>query len=187
MKDSLKLKDIYKASTILKNGGVVIFPTDTVWGIGCRFDDKKAIERIYQMKKTPNEQKFPILVSNVGQVKKIARVTRIGQHLIRKYWPGALTIIMPAKKNNQEIGFRMPNHKLVLDLIEKADVAIIGTSANFHGEPSPKRFEDLDPALIKLADFTLRGHCHLGVESTVIDITVNPPKILRKGTITSII
>ena len=86
-----------KAVDILKAGGIVIFPTDTVYGIGCRFDDQKAINRIYQIKGTPKDQSFPLLVSNISQVKKLAIITKIGQKLIDEYWPGALTIILPSR------------------------------------------------------------------------------------------
>jgi len=193
-------KDLNKAASILKSGGVVIFPTDTVYGIGCRFDDQKAIERLYQIKKAPKDQKFPILVSNINQVKQLAKVNKIAQKLISKYWPGGLTLILnstrrkPGLKFGQKldykpglkptkIGFRMPDSKLALDLIDKIGVPIIGTSANFHGQSTPKRFKEIDPQLIKLADFTISGECQGQVESTVVDATVNPPRILRQGAV----
>src|SRR4030042_6849749 len=83
-----------KAAQIFHSGGVVIFPTDTIYGIGCRYDNKKAIDRIYKIKKTPRNQPYPILVSSLNQVKKFAKITNPAQKLIEKYWPGALTIIL---------------------------------------------------------------------------------------------
>jgi len=174
--------NIKKAVSILRSGGIIIFPTDTVYGIGCRFDDQKAIERLYQIKNIPKDQKFPILVSKTSQVKSLAVITEIGRQLISKYWPGALTIILPGL-NAEKIGFRMPNSKLVLDLINKVGVPIIGTSANFHGQKPPKSFAELDPKIIKLADFTIKGRCQKGIQSTVVDATSGPPKILRQGAI----
>jgi len=192
-------KDLHKAASVLRRGGIVIFPTDTVYGIGCRFDNKDAISRLYQIKGTSKDQPFPILVSDVNQVKKLAEVNNLAQNLIDKYWPGALTIILPGLStypkpgleqlykpglnalNAEKIGFRMPNSKLVLDLINKVGVPIIGTSANFHGQKPPKSFAELDPKIIKLADFTIKGRCQKGIESTVVDATIDPPKILRQG------
>lgn len=167
---------------ILKKGGVVIFPTDTVYGIGCRYDDKKAVNRIYKIKDRPKSQPFPYLVSNIQQVKKIADVTPIAQELIDKHWPGGLTIILKSR-HNQKIGFRMPNHKELLLVIDMLGVPIIGTSANFHGQPPPASFDELDPKLIQLADFVIGGRAGGGIESTVVDTTVDPIKILRKGAI----
>ena len=190
-------KDLKRAVEIFKKGGVVIFPTDTVYGIGCRFDDQSAISRIYRIKKTPKNQKFPVLVSNINQLKKIARVTKTAEKLIGKYWPGGLTIILyhkpglrsgkkldykPGLKSGK-IGFRMPDSDLIRFLIGEVGVPLIGTSANFHGQKSVTRFKDLDPKLVKLVDMTISGECQKGVESTVVDATVTPPKILRQGAV----
>lgn len=191
-------KEIEKAAQILKNGGVIIFPTDTVYGIGCWFDSKQAVNRIYQIKGTPKDQPFPILVSNIKQVEALAEIPDIARELMQKYWPGGLTIILPGLSTyfkpglkqlhkpgleHAKLGFRMPDSSLVMTLIEKAGKPIIGTSANFHGATAPKSFEELDPEFIKLADYVLKGECKLGVESTVVDVTFNPPKILRQGAV----
>ena len=173
-----------KAIAILKKGGIVIFPTDTVYGIGCRFDDKDAISHLYKIKKTPSGQPLPILVSDLSQVEKLALINKTREELIKKYWPGALTIILRSKKNKEKIGFRMPDSELDRSLIDGVGEPVIGTSANFHGSKPPKSYEELDADFAKLADFVVEGECQLGQESTVIDATVNPPKILRKGAIT---
>ena len=175
---------IKKASAILKGGGIVIFPTDTVYGICCRIDDKGAISRLYKIKKTPVTQPFPILVSDLSQVEKLAVINKTGEKLIKKFWPGALTIILRSKKGREKIGFRMPDSSMVTSIIDGVGVPIIGTSANFHGSKAPKSYKELDPNFTKLADIVLKGECQLGMESTVVDATVDPPKILRKGAIT---
>ena len=194
-------KDLKKAARVLKAGGIVIFPTDTVYGIGCRFDDQRAIARLYQIKGTPRNQPLPILVSKTSQVNSLATITKIGKKLISKYWPGGLTIALPGlstyskpgseqlcesglnAEKTEKIGFRMPNSKLVLVLINQIGVPIIGTSANFHGQEPSKSFAELDPNLIKLADFVIKGKCQTGIESTVVDATVDPPRILRQGAV----
>lgn len=174
--------NLEKAIEVLLRGGVVIFPTDTVWGIGCRFDNQEAVSRIYKIKGTPAAQPFPILASNVSQAAAIAEINEAARKLMEKYWPGGLTIIMETKDGKRKIGFRMPDLQSLRFIIDKAG-PIIGTSANFHGQPAPTRFEDLDPQFVKLADLVLAGETKSGVESTVIDATVDPPKIIRYGAV----
>lgn len=178
-----KLLEIKKAAEILKNGGVVIFPTDTVYGIGSRFDDQVALNRIYKIKSRPGGQPFPVLVSSISQVESQAVITSSARKLIGKYWPGGLTIILNSKKGNGKIGFRMPRSSLITLLIDLAGVPIIGTSANFHGQKPAASFGELDPKLIELADFIIKGKSSGGIESTVVDATFDPPKILRQGAV----
>lgn len=181
MPEESKSKSITRAIEASKSGGVVIFPTDTVYGIGCVFDNEIAVERIYKIKGTKKSQPFPILVSNINQVTEIAEMSDYARELIDKHWPGGLTIILPA--GSKKIGFRMPNSDIVRSIIEKVGKPIVGTSANFHGQPAPKSYEELDPNFTKLADFVLAGECKLSQESTVVDVTVSPPIILRQGAV----
>lgn len=175
---------IEKAIRVLKNGGIVIFPTDTVYGIGCRIDNRAAVDRIYQIKNTPKDQPFPVLISSVDQLRKYAKITKQAENLIKKHWPGALTIILQSKKSKEQIGFRMPDSSVIKALVEGVGMPIIGTSANFHKSAPPKTYEELDSNFTKLADFVLKGECKLGKESTVVDATGDVPKILRQGAIT---
>ena len=175
---------IKEAIAVLKKGGIVIFPTDTVYGIGCRFDDKEVISRLYKIKKTPTGQPFPILVTKLSQVEDLASINKTAEELIKKLWPGALTIILQSKKNKEKIGFRMPDSSLVRSIISGVGVPVIGTSANFHGFQAPKSYKELDSDFIKLSDFVLKGECQLGMESTVVDATGDVPKVLRQGVIT---
>ena len=194
----VRRKDLEKAARILKGGGVVIFPTDTVYGIGCRFDDQKAIDRIYQIKGTPKVQPFPILVSSIKQVNKIAKVNKVAKSLISKYWPGGLTIILPSfdpvsrQANNvarygivsgHKLGIRMPDSKLIQTLIKLVGTPLVGTSANFHGAKTPTSFGEFDPEFVKLADYAVKGECKKGIESTVVDATENEIRIIRQGAI----
>lgn len=175
--------NLKKAAEILKSGGVLVFPTDTVYGIGCIYDNQKALERIHKIKNRPQDQPFPILVSSINQAGKIVQINDTAKKLMEKYWPGGLTIVLQGKNSKSKIGVRMPNSKIALSLIEKAGNPIIGTSANFHGKKPVADFESLDPELVRLADYVIKGKCEGGHESTVVDVTVNPPKVLRKGAI----
>ena len=174
---------VKEAIRVLKKGGIVIFPTDTVYGIGCCFDRPKAVDRIYKIKNTPRGQPFPVLVSKADQLRQYVQVTMQAENLIKKYWPGALTIVLQSKGGKNKIGFRMPDSSLIKLLIDGVGVPIIGTSANFHGSMPPKSYEELDAGFTKFADFILKGKCKLGVESTVVDATIDHPEVLREGAI----
>lgn len=178
-----KSQDLAKAAGILKSGGVVIFPTDTVYGIGCRYDLPKAVDRVQAIKNTPKSQAFPILVSSIAQAKKLVKVNEIAQKLIDIYWPGALTIILESQKGDQKIGVRLPASSTTRELIKLTGTPIIGTSANIHGHGAVKSSKDLDPDLTKQVDYILKAEAEGTVESTVVDATVSPPKIIRQGAV----
>jgi len=176
-----KSTDIENTVNILRQGGVVVFPTDTVYGIGCRFDRQEAVARIQNIKKS--NQHFPLLISDVKTAHQMAIVTPQAQHFMDRYWPGALTLILEAKVKHEKIGLRLPDSDQLREIIDKVGVPIVGTSANFHGQKTAATFSELDPNLVKLADFVVRGTCKLGKESTVVDATFNPPKLVRQGAV----
>jgi len=181
--EKLKSRQIDKAAEILKSGGVVIFPTDTVYGIGTIYDNVHAVNKIYRIKQTPKTQKFPILIADINQIKDLVIINDVAKSLIKKYWPGALTILVNLKNKDVKIGIRMPNSQIVNSLIAKVGKPIIGTSANIHGQKTPTALNELDPKIIKMADFTIEEEYGEKIESTVVDTTVSPPKILRQGAI----
>lgn len=185
-------KSIDEAIKILRDGGIVIFPTDTAFGIGCRIDSKKAIERLFNVCKRPKNQATPVLVDSVEMAQEYLQPIRkkVIEKLVKVYWPGALTIVLPCKTNKvpelvrgkgNNLGVRIPNHKVVLSIVKGVGVPILGPSANFHGEKTPYNFEDLDENLIELVDYVVSGECALKNPSTVIDCSKNTWKILRQG------
>jgi L-threonylcarbamoyladenylate synthase len=176
-----KLEDLNKAVAVLKNGGVVVFPTDTVYGIGCKWNNNTAIARIRHIKSS--NQNFPILVANIKQAHEIGKISPQALHLINRYWPGGLTVLVKSRSSDQKIGIRMPASETVKYLVENTGCPIIGTSANLHEQPSPTSSKELDPKIVNLADFVINGECEEGVESTVIDSTVMPIKIIRSGAV----
>lgn len=182
-KERFKLtEEIKTAARILAAGGVVVFPTDTVYGVGAKFDDEKALAKIHKIKGTLQSQDMPVLIDDKSYLKKLGcRVTPAAAKLIDKFWPGALTVIFNSKYG--KIGLRIPNHLLTLSLIKVTGFPITGTSANLHGNPAPKKFADIDKNFIKRVDFVLKGKCTLGIESTIIDATKEPVKILRMGAV----
>ncbi|MBL7159732.1 threonylcarbamoyl-AMP synthase [Candidatus Microgenomates bacterium] len=182
---------IKKAVKILKQGGIVIFPTDTAYGIGCRIDDKKAVERLFKIRKKPKTQAVPVLVSSIEMAENylLAFGNKI-RDLMKKHWPGGLTIIyscqtkkipLLVRGGGENLGVRVPDHQIPLLLIKELGMPMIGTSANFHGEKTAYCFEDLNQELIKKVDYVIKGECQKGKASTVIDCSKKPWKVLRQG------
>ena len=186
-------QELQKVIEVLKNGGIVIFPTDTAFGIGCRIDDEKTVDRLFTIRKRPRLQATPVLVSSIGQaLPYLDCPSDIVRHFMKTYWPGALTIITPCKKNKiyspirgggETIGIRMPDHSDILTVIAAVGVPILGPSANIHGEKTPFLFKDLDPVLVRQVDFVLKGICKEKVVSTVVDCSVDPYTIIRQGAV----
>lgn len=188
------MDEVTNGVEILKNGGIVIFPTDTAFGIGCRIDDEDAIKRLFTIRKRPETKAVPVLVSDLHMAQKYLQTVPqdIIDTLVKPYWPGALTIVLQCNEKRipalvrgggNTIGLRVPNHLTTLALINGVGVPVIGTSANFAGENTPYYFEDLDSELVKKVDFVVPGECHIREASTVIDCTVNPWKVLRHGAV----
>jgi L-threonylcarbamoyladenylate synthase len=186
---------IDQAVKILNQGGIVIFPTDTAFGIGCRIDNENSVQKLFKIRKRPESQAVPVLVSSLEMAKKYIDggiPEKVVQDLVNPYWPDALTIILKANKDKvpslvrgggETIGIRMPNNQTILEVIKKVGVPILGPSANFHGEETPFDFDDLDSNLVSLVDYVVQGECSVKSASTVIDCTQNPWKVLRQGAI----
>ncbi|MEK7571008.1 MAG: L-threonylcarbamoyladenylate synthase [Patescibacteria group bacterium] len=185
---------IQQAITILNQGGVGIFPTDTAFGIGCRMDNEVAITRLFRLRRRPKTQATPVLVSGIAmaQAYLLPIPEQVKRDLLEKYWPGALTIVLPCKKEKvsefvrgegNNLGVRQPNHQVAQSLIAGVGVPLLGPSANFHGEQTPYSIEGLDRELMKLVDFVLPGECTVKEASTVINCAVEPWEILRQGAV----
>lgn len=188
-------REIEEAVTILNNDGVIVYPTDTAFAVGCRIDHKKAIERLFKIRKRPRTQATPVLVDTVKMAQEYLKPIpkEVIDKLIEPYWPGALTIILDCnivkvpefvRGGRNTLGVRIPNHKVVRAIIRGVGVPILGPSANFHGGKTPYRMEELDKEFVKQVDFVVEGECPVGNVSTVIDCTVRPWKVLRRGAIT---
>lgn len=191
----MSYSDIQKAILILKQGGLVVFPTDTAFAVSCRMDDKKAVERLFKWRKRPASQAAPVLTEDM--VKMVQRYLlpipeEVTNALIEPYWPGALTIVLPCKikkvlkmvrGSGKTLGVRIPGHPIARHLIRKTDVPLLGPSANFHGASTPYRYQDLDKEFLKGVDLVLEGECPIGLISTVVDCSEKPWKIIRNGAV----
>lgn len=157
---------VYKrAKTVLRSGGVIVFPTDTVMGIGCLMDNAEAIQHLYKVKKRSIDQPTAVLVSSLGMAVKIMKnqPDKYLQKLLNKFWPGGLSIVMEASEvvpqsimgKTKEIGIRIPRFQPLTELISDIGIPLVATSANFKGERTPVGWKDIDPELLKLVDFVI--------------------------------
>lgn len=171
-----------KAIKILKSGGVIAFPTETVFGIGASMKHKKAIRRIFKIKDRPRNKPLQILVENLEQAQKLGKFNKKTLKLAKKGWPGPLTLVVYKTRKvsklitggSSKVGLRIPDHKIALELINQCG-PIVATSANISGEEPALTAKRL---LVKV-DYILNGKVKSGRASTVIDATKSL-KVLRK-------
>ncbi|GIU68673.1 MAG: tRNA threonylcarbamoyladenosine biosynthesis protein [Candidatus Pacearchaeota archaeon] len=186
----LSTKEIKKAAELIKNGEVVAFPTETVYGLGANALNPEAVKKIFKAKGRPSDNPLIVHISNLNQLKKIAFVNKKAKNLIKNLWPGPLTIILKKKKivpkevtaNLESVAVRMPKNKIALKLIELSGVPIAAPSANISGKPSGTCFEDvLEDFNGKISAIIKSKHCDFGIESSVVDLTEKNPVLLRPG------
>lgn len=189
-KDEEKIKE---AAQYIKNGGIVAFPTETVYGLGADALNEEAVKKIFIAKGRPQDNPLIVHVASKDLSKYVKEVPEIAQKLMDKFWPGPLTIILNKKDtvpyvtsaNLDTIGVRMPDNEVARKLIELSGTAIAAPSANISGRPSPTDIERCIEDLDGRVDCIIGGSkSKIGVESTIVDCTVTPPLVLRPGGIT---
>ena len=188
-------KDLQAAATLIDQGGVVVFPTDTVYGIGCDPWNADAIEQLYVAKRRPEEKGLPILISDISMLDRVTdgALNPLVTQAIGRFWPGALTLIVPRHPSLPEniapgdtIAVRLPNLELTRELIRLAGGALATSSANISGEAAAISAESAYNMLAeRVAAIVDGGTAPGGTSSTILDCTVEPPRVLREGPITS--
>jgi len=179
------------AAGFIKNGGLVAFPTETVYGLGANALNAKAVSTLFEAKKRPLDNPPIVHVANPEDIERLVEeISPEAEKLMEKFWPGPLTLIFKRSKlvpdvtvaGLDTIAIRMPRHNVALALIRESDCPIAAPSANLAGKPSPTTaqhvLDDLDGRIDAVLD---AGPTTIGVESTVLDLTVEPPQILRPG------
>ncbi len=183
-------KILGRIASKVKNGGIIIFPTDTIYGIGCDPLNKEAIERIFAIKTRLRSKGLPILCDNVESVKKIAQVPEIAYQYIERYWPGKLTIIFSSTGliskevtgSLDTVAVRIPGNNFTIKLISEVGGLLIGTSANKSNSEVPKNIEEIQEQISEDIDFIIDAGPVKDIKpSTILDITSSVPKIIRKG------
>jgi L-threonylcarbamoyladenylate synthase len=180
---------IQKAREIIAAGRLVIFPTDTVYGLATDPFNEAAVLRLIDAKRRDEAKGFPILVANLEMAKELVKFSSMALSIASKFWPGALTLVLPLRKSmpsivtgdRQTLGVRVPDHPIARQL---AEIPIIGTSANISGRESPLSAEDAINQLGDSVDLVLdTGPTKEGIASTIIDLTTKTPRIIREGAI----
>lgn len=181
---NIAMEKLDEAVKILKSGGVIIFPTETVYGIGGLASIENAVKRIYEIKGRSFNKPLQILISDISQVELFAsEISDKAKILMKEYWPGPLTLVFKKKSgifdiitaSGNTVGLRMPDNQTVLELIRQAG-PIAASSANLSGEPDPTSADEVKIEADLLLD---GGKCKMGKASKVIDVSVDPPVILR--------
>ena len=188
-------QDIAKAANIIKEGGIVAFPTETVYGLGANAMDADAVAKIYEAKGRPSDNPMIVHISRASDIGQLTRMLSPDiVAIIENFWPGPLTIIVKKRPEVPDkttggldtVAVRMPDSKAALDLITFAGCPIAAPSANLSGSPSPTRAKDVVADMDGRIDGIIEGEdCRVGIESTVLDLTGDVPTILRPGIITA--
>lgn len=178
---------------IIKTGGIVIFPTETVYGIGVNGLNETAIKKLYEVKQRPINKPISLLVNSIDMIEKVAKdISEIEYDLIKKFFPGPLTIVLKKKDcvpdsltaGFDTVGIRMPENEIALKLIEYAGVPIATPSANISGKPSGTNLKEIMKDFNDNVDYFIDGGLSkIGIASTIVQIIDDIPHILRKGKI----
>jgi len=173
---------IHEAASVLRRGGLVAFPTETVYGLGANLEDPQAIQELYQIKERPFEKQVTLHIADRQALESSGvLVSPIARKLTDHFWPGPLTIVL-ARSDGSTLGLRMPSHPVALALLREAKVPVVAPSANRHGNPPPQTAQEVLRDLADRIDLLLdAGPTPVGIESTVLDVAADPPKILRRG------
>ncbi len=183
------------AATVLRDGGIIVFPTETVYGLGALADSCFGPHELFEVKVRPNTLPIPLLVETEDALDTYGiEVPEYAHNLAREFWPGAITLVVKAsdavprdfRAPDGSIGLRSPDHEVVMELIQAAGGPLFATSANTHGNPAPSSFDEMEPRIISHADVVLDGgETQHQIPSTVVDCTGPEPRIVREGAIES--
>ena len=180
---------IAQAAEQLRAGAVIAFPTDTLYAVAARAGDPVAVARLYEVKERPSGQPMVWLVLDRAQVERFAVVTAAAAELMARFWPGPLTLVLPARVPNDgpTIAVRAPNHDVALTLLRALGEPIASSSANPAGQPPPVDADQVMASLGDRLDVLLDGGpCRIGQPSTILDLAGVTPRILRQGAIPAI-
>ena len=204
--EDIDLEKIKRAAEIIKKGGIVAFPTETVYGLAADFSNKQAVNRIFEVKKRPKDKPLTVQIQDITSLEELTcDIPAFAYQLMSKFWPGPLTLVLPARpgcpwvggparpsvsgaggkaKEKRTIGVRIPDNKIARDLIKESKTPLVVPSANLSGEPAAKTAEELLQTFDGLIEMVIdSGPVELGVTSTVVDLTFFPYRILREGAI----
>lgn len=188
-------EELEHAVSILQKGGVIAYPTETVYGLGANIYYEKAVRRIFQLKKREPNKPLSIMISSFEEVEELCqKMPEYGRHLMEVFWPGPLTLIFKASdkvpkyliSKDQKIGLRMPNHPITKALMKLHHQPVTSTSANITGAKDAVNVQDVKKSFGDNIDLIIDGgECNVKIPSTVLDVTGNKPEFVRAGAISS--
>jgi len=188
--DTATRAELLAAARALRGGAVIVFPTDTVYAIGARALNSKGCGRIYRLKKRPAEKSLPVFVHSVGQAKQIVCWNAMSAKLARRFWPGPLTMVLKTKSGarlhagaGDTIGVRLPEHLFLRKWLRLCVVPVAQTSANLSGQPAVRGCAAILETFGGRVDYIFTAGDTDGLESTVVDLTGETPRLLREGAI----
>jgi L-threonylcarbamoyladenylate synthase len=187
-------ENLERAANLLRNGGLVAFPTETVYGLGAAITHPDSINRIFEVKGRPNDNPLIVHIPSAEQLRDLVTdVPPVAWRLAELFWPGPLTLVLPSNgvvpnevtAGLTTVGIRVPNHPVALQLLKRTGIPVAAPSANLSGRPSPTKGEDVAEDLAGKVEMILdAGPTGVGVESTVLDLTSDIPRVLRPGGVT---
>ena len=193
-KNSIDEKEISECARILVNGGVGIYPTETVYGIGANGLNSESVRKVFEVKHRPLNKPINLLVSDIAMIEAVAKeITEVEYKIIKNFFPGPITLILKKKEcvpnivtsNGDTVGVRMPEEQITLKLIKEAGVPLATPSANITGKKSGTNFDEIIADFDGKVDFFIdNGPSRIGKPSTIVKVENEQVKILRQGSIT---
>ena len=181
-----------EAVRVLRDGGLVCYPTDTVYGIGAAAGDDAAVRRLFAVKGRSPDKPLPLLLADVSDAARVAEVTPLAKALATRFWPGALTIVMRkadsyrslALAGGETVALRVPDHEFVRRIVRALGEPVTGTSANRSGTRAPMSAAEVAFQMGEMVELIIDGgQSRMKLESTVVDITRDTPEIVREGAV----
>ena len=184
-----------RAVELLRQGDLVAFPTDTVYGVGAHAFLEEAVARLYRVKGRPADQPIALLLPDAAAMESVCtNIPPLAWQIAERFWPGGLSLVLARSKavpdrvtaGGSTVAVRVPDHPLVRAICRELEAPLAASSANCHGLPPPVTADEVEAALAGRVSLILDGgRCQGGVASTVLDLTVSPPSILRRGLVTA--
>lgn len=191
--NSFQPQDLKPAIEVLRNGGVIAYPTETIYGLGANIYLENAVEKLYRIKGRKSHNPISALIASLEELEYLCdKTSDLGKAVIQKFWPGPLTLVFAAgsgcpqflKSDEGKIGIRYPDHEISRTLVAGLGAPITSTSANISGDQPAVRATDIVPALAKQLDLIIdAGESPIQMPSTVVDVSGESPVLLREGAI----
>ncbi len=184
---------ITQAAAVIQSGGAVVFPTTCLYGLGADATNRQAVERLFEIKQRPTGKPILVLIHTLTQLQQLVRFVPVAaEKLINRFWPGQVTLIFHARRSLPEgltagsakIGVRLAAHPTAIELLQALGRPVTGTSANLSDQPGCASISELDQVIADGVDLILdAGRLAGGLGSTIVDVTVNPPVVIREGAV----